>query len=527
MADTIKEFLVALGFKIDDAQAKKFDSAIANATHSVLGLGAATAATATAIGVSVEKIARQYEDLYYVGLRTNSAVSNLRSYEYAARQIGLTSDQARSSVEAMAGAMRLNPGLKGLLKGMGVSGGDGQQQLIGLIDALKKQFGEKGYFAAARVGSLFGIDETAFRMHWMNLDKLKAKQEDQKRRMKEAGVDADAMAGKWVDFSNKLDLLGDNFGILQERITSDFLPAATAVVGVVNDMVEAFNRLNNATGGAAGEAGTIATSTVAALLVKRWLTRLLGKKAAEAAITAGVTAGGVTAGTVLATGGALVALGATIYPQPAGESDEKERERREKDMALQRGGSGKNRKQAVMDYFVSKGWSKEQAAGLAANISRESNFKSNEVGDGGQAFGLAQWHPDRQAKFKEKFGKDIRESNFEEQLAFMHHELTEGNEKDAGARLRRTRSASEAGDVVSRYYERPRDVAGEAGRRGRLAETYLGGSPGSGNTGNVSLTQQTTINVNGGDAAGTGREVATQQDRVTGNAVRQMKGVLQ
>lgn len=526
MGDTIKEFLVALGFKIDDAQSKKFDSAIANATHNVLGLGAATVATATAIGVSVEKIARQYEDLYYVGLRTNSAVSNLRSYEYAARQIGLTSDQARSSVEAMAGAMRMNPGLQGLLKSMGVSGGDGQKQLTGLMETLKNQFGEKGYFAAARVGSLFGLDETTFRMLWMNLDKLKQKQEDQKRRMKEAGVDADAMAGKWVDFSNKLDLLGDNFGILEERITADFLPAASAVIGVVNDMVEAFNRLNNATGGAAGQAGTIATSTVAALLVKRWLTRLLGGKAAQAAIAAGATAGGVTAGGVLATGGALVALGATIYPQAAGESDAEELARREKDMALQRGGSGKDRKQAVMDYFISRGWSKEQAAGLAANIARESNFKSNTVGDGGQAFGLAQWHPDRQAAFKQKFGKDIRDSSFEEQLAFMHHELTEGNEQGAGARLRRAGSAGEAGDIVSRYYERPRDVAGEAGRRGRLAETYLGGSPGGGN-GGVSLTQQTTINVNGGDAAATGREVATQQDRVTGNAVRQMKGVLQ
>lgn len=130
-------------------------------------------------------------------------------------------------------------------------------------------------------------------------------------------------------------------------------------------------------------------------------------------------------------------------------------------------------------YFQAQGWSKEQAAGLAANIKSESNFSPNAVGDSGKAYGLAQWHPDRQAEFKKKFGKDIKGSSLEDQLAFMHHELTAGNEQGAGDRLKKATSAADAAGVVSRYYERPRDADGEAAKRGALASRMMSGIPGA------------------------------------------------
>lgn len=39
-----------------------------------------------------------------------------------------------------------------------------------------------------------------------------------------------------------------------------------------------------------------------------------------------------------------------------------------------------------------------QIEGIRLNLQRESNFNPNAVGDGGKAFGLGQWHPDRQPK---------------------------------------------------------------------------------------------------------------------------------
>jgi len=144
------------------------------------------------------------------------------------------------------------------------------------------------------------------------------------------------------------------------------------------------------------------------------------------------------------------------------------------------GGKGaSNQEQAAMAYFQAQGWSREQAAGLAANIKRESAFNAGAVGDNGKAYGIAQWHPDRQAEFQKKFGKPIQGSTLEDQMAFMHYELTQGNERGAGAKLRGTSNAADAAAAVSMHYERPADRAGEAAKRGQMALAMLGGVPGA------------------------------------------------
>ena len=138
---------------------------------------------------------------------------------------------------------------------------------------------------------------------------------------------------------------------------------------------------------------------------------------------------------------------------------------------------GVEQERQAMEFFQKQGWTKEQAAGLAANIKRESAFDPNAVGDSGKAYGIAQWHPDRQAEFKKRFGKDIQGSTLDEQMAFMHYELTEGKESRAGAKLRGTKTAEDAAAAVSTHYERPADKEGEAAKRGQLAVAMLKTAP--------------------------------------------------
>lgn len=122
----------------------------------------------------------------------------------------------------------------------------------------------------------------------------------------------------------------------------------------------------------------------------------------------------------------------------------------------------------IMDSLMAKGWTRAQAAGIAANLQQESNFNPAAVGDGGKAYGIAQWHPDRQARFRELHGKDIRGSSLEDQLEFLDYELRNA-EAGAGDRLKKTTTAGEAGAVVSKYYERPKETDVEMIRRAHMA----------------------------------------------------------
>jgi len=106
-------------------------------------------------------------------------------------------------------------------------------------------------------------------------------------------------------------------------------------------------------------------------------------------------------------------------------------------------------------FFIDKGWKGFQAAGIVGNLQAESgiNLNTSAVGDGGQAYGIAQWHPPRQRDFARLFKKDIRQSSFKEQLTFVNWELN-NSEAKAGAELRKTENAREAAIAVDQYYER-------------------------------------------------------------------------
>lgn len=129
----------------------------------------------------------------------------------------------------------------------------------------------------------------------------------------------------------------------------------------------------------------------------------------------------------------------------------------------------------AMQYFVSQGWTKQQAAGIVGNIQKESRFDPRAQGDKDKngvyrAHGLAQWRDSRLADFRSVMGKSVQQASFEEQLAFIQYELTKGKEKSAGNKLKKATTADQAGAIVSEFYERPGAVEAEKKERGQIAQ---------------------------------------------------------
>ena len=126
---------------------------------------------------------------------------------------------------------------------------------------------------------------------------------------------------------------------------------------------------------------------------------------------------------------------------------------------------------ADIAQLESLGWTHAQASGIVANLQRESSGNEKAVGDNGKAYGLGQWHPDRQANFAKFAGKDIHESSHAEQIAFVNYELRKGSEQNAGRQLGGATSAADAAAIISRSYERPKDKENEAQARSSIAES--------------------------------------------------------
>ncbi|MBV8972853.1 MAG: hypothetical protein JO290_11235, partial [Sphingomonadaceae bacterium] len=132
-------------------------------------------------------------------------------------------------------------------------------------------------------------------------------------------------------------------------------------------------------------------------------------------------------------------------------------------------GGTADKAQAVADFFVSRGWSRVQATGIAANLLRESSLDPRAIGDHGEAYGLAQHHRDRQAVFAARYGHTMQQGTPTEQLDFINYELTQGSRRAAGIALHGAQTAEEAAAIVSRQFEAPANADAEARARAQLA----------------------------------------------------------
>lgn len=113
-------------------------------------------------------------------------------------------------------------------------------------------------------------------------------------------------------------------------------------------------------------------------------------------------------------------------------------------------------KKRALEFFQSKGLNIFQAAGIVGNLIQESGLKPTIKGDKGKAFGIAQWHPDRQKGLKELAklrGTDI--SDFNTQLEYVWKELN-STEKKALDKLLNSKNIQEA-TMAFMSYERPGD----------------------------------------------------------------------
>lgn len=166
--------------------------------------------------------------------------------------------------------------------------------------------------------------------------------------------------------------------------------------------------------------------------------------------------------------------------------------------------SGGSRETEAMDFFISRGYSKVQAAGIVGNLHKETGgFREDVIrgdksgrGDGGKAVGIAQWHPPRQRDFQKAMGKNLVGASFQDQLKFVDYELRNGGpqERKAGRLLKNATTPAQAAAIVSEFYERPAATEPEKKSRGQIAEGVL-----RRHSGNTKAAANTPAPVSGSD----------------------------
>jgi hypothetical protein len=231
--EVLREFLVSLGWKIDQSGQRKFATSIAIQTEAVRELGEVIKETGKKVFEFTRKLAEGLESLYFVSQRTRAAAGNIQALGFAAGQMGSTAEAARASLEGLARFMRQNPGGEGIIRSLGVETRDVNGNLRDTSQTLTdlgKRFAQLPFYRANAYAQLFGIDEKTLIALREGVGQFS---DEYQAMLKAAGVNSQGAAKASHEFMNQVRLLGAAFGILGQKI-------AQSLAGKGKDLIKKF-----------------------------------------------------------------------------------------------------------------------------------------------------------------------------------------------------------------------------------------------------------------------------------------------
>ncbi len=157
--DYIKEFLVKLGYEVDEKGSKRFSEALTKLNKAAVAIG--TASTVAAYRLNA---------LYVNAQRTGTSASKLDAFRRSVANVGGDANAAAQSVASLAQKLRDNPeGFAGAFKRFGVNIRDTNGQIRDTVDLMMELVNSNSfksleyYQQSAYMRDLFGIDDLTFR----------------------------------------------------------------------------------------------------------------------------------------------------------------------------------------------------------------------------------------------------------------------------------------------------------------------------------------------------------------------------
>ncbi|EPL8904123.1 hypothetical protein ACVUOJ_005152 [Klebsiella pneumoniae] len=219
-AETLKDFLISLGFKVDEAGARKFDAVVAGTTLKAIELGVKVEAAALSVVAFTAKIASGLDDLYWASQRTGATVEGIKQIGYAVSQVGGSVDGARGSLENLARFMRNNPGAEGFLNRLGVQTRDASgnmRDMATIFTGVGQRLSSMPYYRANQYAQMLGMDENTLLAMRRGIGEYMGQYNAMKKAI---GFNPDQAAAASNRFMTSLRSFGEMAGMARDKIGS-------------------------------------------------------------------------------------------------------------------------------------------------------------------------------------------------------------------------------------------------------------------------------------------------------------------
>lgn len=217
-AETIKDFLISLGFDIDEAGGRKFESVVSGVTMNAVKMGAAVEAAALTVVGFTTKIANSLDRLYWQSQRTGATANNIRAIGYAFSQAGGSVEGFNGTLDNLARFLRSTPGAEGFLRNLGIQTRDAAGNLrdtAQLVTLVGDKLAKMPYYRANQYAQILGIDESTLLAMRRG---VKGFTSDYQSMLQATGFDSQKAAEQSNKFMTQMRGLANLFGIMRDKI---------------------------------------------------------------------------------------------------------------------------------------------------------------------------------------------------------------------------------------------------------------------------------------------------------------------
>ncbi|MGX1960109.1 lytic transglycosylase [Serratia proteamaculans] len=217
-AETIKDFLISLGFDIDEAGGRKFEAVVSGVTLNVIKMGVAVEAAALTVVGFTTKIASGLDKLYWQSQRTGATANNIRAIGYAFSQAGGSVEGFNGTLDNVARFLRSTPGAEGFLRNLGIQTRDANGNLrdtAQLVTLVGDKLAKMPYYRANQYAQILGIDENTLLAMRRGVQGFTA---DYQGMLQATGFDSQKAAEQSNKFMTQMRGLTGLFGIMRDKI---------------------------------------------------------------------------------------------------------------------------------------------------------------------------------------------------------------------------------------------------------------------------------------------------------------------
>ncbi len=215
-AETIRSFLVSLGFKTDEPTLKKFQDSIQTATFKAKLLADGIEGAAKAIVEHIRGVAKDLSNLYFASVRIGTSASSLKALTQASQDFGVSAEEAVGNMEALAQILRTNPGKEAYLNNLGVKTRQANGELRDtqdIMNDLGPVLAKFPGFLQQRFADLFGM---TYKFRRMITDP--GFQQDLEKHKKLLGEGYDEAARKATELTQRMREFQDRWDGLKTRM---------------------------------------------------------------------------------------------------------------------------------------------------------------------------------------------------------------------------------------------------------------------------------------------------------------------